>query len=86
MLSSAAVSDGIVYIGSLDGKIYALNASDGKLVWSFTTGGQVASSPAVSGGEVYVGSSDGKVYALNASDGKQYGILSRVARFTLPLC
>ena len=34
------VSDGIVYIGSLDDNIYALNASDGKLVWNLLTGRQ----------------------------------------------
>ena len=62
---------GLIYVGSGDRKVYALQASDGKLAWSFLTGGQVASSPAVSGGAVYVGSYDGDVYALNAQNGKE---------------
>ena len=56
-------------MGSLDGKVYALNAATGALVWSYTTGDEVSSSPAVAGGVVYVGSLDGKVYALNAATG-----------------
>ena len=63
------MADGIVYVGSGDGRVYALNASDSSVVWYYTTGGDVASSPAVADGMVFVGSHDGKVYALNASDG-----------------
>ena len=58
-----------VYVGSWDGKLYALNADDGELSWSFATGGKVDSSPTVADGLVYVGSHNGKVYALNASTG-----------------
>ena len=49
--------------------MYALNASTGALLWSYTTGRQCESSPAVANGVVYVGSDDGNVYALNASTG-----------------
>src|SRR5208283_5840006 len=59
----------IVYVGSGDNKVYALDASNGKVIWNYTTGGEVASSPAVADGIVYVGSYDGKVYALNAMTG-----------------
>ena len=67
--SSPAVADGKVYIGSWDNKTYALNASTGTLVWSYTTGGSVLSSPAVADGKVFVGSYDKNIYALNASTG-----------------
>jgi outer membrane protein assembly factor BamB len=67
--SSPAISDGIVFVGSDDYKVYALNASTGALKWNYTTGGSVYSSPAVANGIVYVGSLDYKVYALNASTG-----------------
>jgi outer membrane protein assembly factor BamB len=49
--------------------VYALNASTGAKLWSYTTGFEVTSSPAVAKGVVYVGSYDGYVYALNASTG-----------------
>jgi outer membrane protein assembly factor BamB len=67
--SSPAVLNGVVFIGSYDGKVYALGASNGTFLWSYTTGGSVSSSPAVLGGVVFVGSHDGKVYALNATTG-----------------
>ena len=56
-------------MGSGDNKVYALDASNGKFLWSYTTGGEVASSPAVADGVVYVGSYDGNVYALDAVTG-----------------
>jgi outer membrane protein assembly factor BamB len=67
---SPAVAKGVVYVGSLDHNVYALNASTGALLWSYTTGGPVGiSSPAVANGVVYVGSIDRNVYALNAKTG-----------------
>ncbi|MFE7236313.1 PQQ-binding-like beta-propeller repeat protein [Streptomyces sp. NPDC057596] len=70
-LSSPAVVAGTVYIGSGDGKIYALDAATGTKKWTYTTGGSVYSSPAVDGGTVYVGSWDHKVYALDATTGSR---------------
>src|SRR5665647_1655342 len=66
--SSPAISNGMVYVGSYDGNVYALNAADGTKVWSYVTGG-TASSPAVANGLVYIGGTDGYIYALNAADG-----------------
>jgi outer membrane protein assembly factor BamB len=68
-VDSPVVSGGLVYIGSLDDNVYALNASDGSLVWKYKTGGNVLSPAAVADGKVYVGSEDNKVYALNATTG-----------------
>jgi outer membrane protein assembly factor BamB len=67
--SSPAVANGVMYVGSVEGVVYALNASTGAKLWSFATGGEVESSPAIANGVVYVGSDDGNVYALNASSG-----------------
>src|ERR1700722_6374969 len=38
-------------------------------LWSFQTGGPVASTPTVAGGTAYFGSWDGYEYAVNASTG-----------------
>ena len=67
--SSPAVANGVVYVGSFDFNVYALNASSGVKLWSYTTGNKVESSPTVASGVVYVGSWDNNVYALNASTG-----------------
>src|SRR5208283_1055983 len=39
--SSPAVANGVVYVGSGNGNVYALKASTGALLWSYKTGGQV---------------------------------------------
>lgn len=68
-LSSPAVSDGIVYVGSGDHFVYALDAATGALRWKFATGNVVHASPAVSNGTVYIGSWDRYMYALDAKSG-----------------
>ena len=68
-LSSPAVSNGIVYFGSGDSHVYALDARTGALKWKFKTGDVVHSSPAVVGGTVYIGGWDTFFYALDAATG-----------------
>jgi outer membrane protein assembly factor BamB len=70
VVSSPAIVDGRLYVGSSDHNIYCLNTSTGTTIWSFITGSYVQSDPAVSDGRVYVGS-DYSVYCLNASTGNQ---------------
>jgi len=67
--SSPAVANGRVFVGSLDHKVYCLNATTGKQLWNYTTGLGVLSSPAVADGHLFVGSDDHKVYCLNATTG-----------------
>jgi len=62
--SSPAVANGVVYVGSVDHKVYARNAKTGALLWSYTTGTVEYSSPAVSNGVVYLGSYDHNLYAF----------------------
>lgn len=66
---SPAVVNGVVYAGSSDSNVYALNAATGSLLWKYTTGGAIFNSPAVTGGAVYIGDSGGDLYALNAKTG-----------------
>lgn len=68
--SSPAVVRGVVYIGSDDGNVYAINATTGEEEWAFQTDGAVVSSPAVLRNVVYVGSDDRHVYALHAETGE----------------
>ncbi len=66
ILSSPAIgSDGTIYVGSYDKKLYAIN-KDGTLKWSYATGSYIESSPAIGiDGTIYVGSYDHKLYAIN---------------------
>ncbi len=54
--SSPAVVNGVVYVGSQDDNLYALNANTGTKLWSFATGAWTAVAP--------------NLYALNASTGE----------------
>ncbi|MTH45867.1 outer membrane protein assembly factor BamB [Intestinirhabdus alba] len=74
-----ALADGVVYAADRAGVVKALDASDGKEIWSTNLGekgGWFSRSPAllsggvtVAGGHVYIGSEKAQVYALSTSDG-----------------
>jgi outer membrane protein assembly factor BamB len=73
--STAAVVYGRVFLGNTDGRIYAYDASTGRLDWAVQTGAYVYASPAVTnapglGPTLYLGSYDGTFYALNARSGQ----------------
>jgi len=71
--SSPAVVDGKLYIGSDDGKFYALDAATGKEKWSYsTTGGVFFHSPMVAGGLLIcaAGDYDRSINALSLADGR----------------
>lgn len=67
--SSPTVVDGVVYFGSRDHNLYAIDAVTGEERWVFQTGSWVESSPVVVNGVVYFGSNDGNLYAVNAVTG-----------------
>jgi outer membrane protein assembly factor BamB len=72
--STAAVVYGRVFLGNTDGRVYAYDASTGKLDWAVQTGAYVYSSAAVTnapglGPTIYLGSYSGTFYALNARSG-----------------
>lgn len=68
-LSSPVVADGVVYFGSGDGHVYAVDAASGRLRWKHRTADVVHASPALADGMVFVGSWDGGLYALDAASG-----------------
>jgi eukaryotic-like serine/threonine-protein kinase len=70
VLSSPAISGGVLYIGSSDHFLYALDAGTGALKWKFETAGRITSSPAVSEGLVFFDSFDSIFYAVDAGTGK----------------
>jgi outer membrane protein assembly factor BamB len=67
--SSPGFGAGTVFIGDLGGWINALNASDGRKLWAFKTGGEIKSSPVVIGDRVLIGSYDEHLYCLSARNG-----------------
>jgi outer membrane protein assembly factor BamB len=67
---TAAIVDGVVYVGDVDGTYYALKLENGEPIWSrkFEDSGFVAGS-AVIGGRIYCVDFNGMVRCLNAADG-----------------
>jgi len=69
--STAAIADGVVYVGSMDGSLYAIDLATGALRWQYQTKSQVGeSSPLVHGGLVYIGDLDGVIHAVDVPTGK----------------
>jgi hypothetical protein len=82
--STPAIADGMVFVGTVQGRLHALALKDGSSRWKFDTEGtkldsakfgydrrSIQSSPAVANGVVYFGARDGWVYAIGANDGKE---------------
>lgn len=67
--SPSIASDGTIYFGSIDGRLYAVNP-DGTAKWAFQVGNEITASPAIGNdGTIYIGSRDKKMYAIT-SEGK----------------
>jgi outer membrane protein assembly factor BamB len=74
------ISDGVVYIGSWDGKMYALRERDGSLLWNFNAGTLrvdacdttygIDSTAALSNGKLYFGTGLAQLISLNAANGQ----------------
>jgi len=68
--SSPAAADGLVVIGSRDGKVHAVRTATATAAWTFDAKSDVDSSPAVASGRVYVGAVNGRLYVLSLTDGR----------------
>jgi outer membrane protein assembly factor BamB len=67
--AAPVIKDGVLYVGNLDGYLYAVNIADGSLKWRFKAGEGITSTAWVEGGVVYFGSKDDHVYAIDAATG-----------------
>ena len=63
--------DGVIYAASPDGEIFAVNASDGDMVWEEDLERDLAGGVGVGGGMVLVDDLEGRVIALDAASGAQ---------------
>ncbi len=68
--SSPTVVNGVVYFGSHDHRLYALDAVSGEGKRASRTNDKVFTSPAVANGIVYFGSHDRNLYAVDADSGQ----------------
>lgn len=71
VFSSPVVAGNLLYEGSNDSCLYAIDKNTGQIQWKFRTGGAVSSTPAIDGRSVYFVSFDGNMYSLDARSGSE---------------
>jgi outer membrane protein assembly factor BamB len=59
--SSPAVAGGRAYVGSNDGRLYALDLASGKVVWEHDEKAALSASPALASGRIVIGSTEGRL-------------------------
>jgi outer membrane protein assembly factor BamB len=64
------VSDGLAFMGTYDGAMYAWDADTGEERWILRTGRPIGHSPTVANGVLYFGSMNRKLYAVEARSAK----------------
>lgn len=69
--STAAINNGTVYIGDLDGKLFAFDLETGEVKWEFQADIGFVAAPAFYEGRIYIGNLDGYFFCINADDGKE---------------
>lgn len=69
--ASPVIVDGTLYVGSYDGRLYAISIETGDVLWQYQTGDRIDGSPAVANGTVFFGSFDRNIYALDAETGEE---------------
>jgi outer membrane protein assembly factor BamB len=67
-----ALKDGILYVGSYDRHLYAVDAANGETRWrSSSADNWFWTEPVIDGDTIFAGNMDGSVYALDLSNGTQ---------------
>jgi hypothetical protein len=65
------VADGLVFVATHGGNVYALKAETGEPVWRYSAGSPILHSPSVAGGKLYVASSRGLLAEIDAATGRE---------------
>jgi outer membrane protein assembly factor BamB len=68
--SSPLLRNGVLYVGTWNNDVIALDAKNGRLKWRFQADDQVNTSAAYWKGRIYIASDGGTIYALNAGSGR----------------
>ena len=70
MWAGPTYAGGRLYVGTLAGTVYALDAKSGAKLWEFRAGGALRSRPTCAKGDVFVAADDGVLYRLASATGK----------------
>ncbi len=84
--ATAAISEGVIFVGSTDGVFYAINLEGGKEIWRFQTAGKIYNGAAVDQNHVVFGSTDHQIYCLEKGTGaKTWSFAATTVVSTSPL-
>lgn len=73
--------EGVIYIPSRDGFIYAISGTTGSSLWRFPTGEPIIEPAALVGDDIYVPTQLGGLYCLDAATGQEKWWAPRVVQF-----
>ena len=76
------VNGDLVVVGTLEGMVYGLAASDGAERWNAQLSSEVIAPPAIGGGLVAARTNDGRVFGLDERDGKRLWVFDHA---TVPI-
>jgi outer membrane protein assembly factor BamB len=65
------LADGVIFVGSGDKALHAVNAVTGQRVWRFETQGKIRTDAVIDGQRIIVGSFDNYVYEVDRQSGKE---------------
>jgi len=69
-VGSPVVGASMVYVAAESGAVYALDRSDGHLVWKFMADAKITESPSIAGQTLYVGDAEGGLYGIDTLTGE----------------
>ncbi len=68
-LGAPGYANGMVFVGTVEGNMFGINAGDGSIVWKHKAGKGIYPSPATDDTNVYTGSHNGHYYAFDQKTG-----------------
>lgn len=68
--STPAVADGVAFVGSTDGSLYALDLERGTPRWTYDAGAPISSSPQIDGSDVLVRDRAGTLHVVDRASGE----------------
>ncbi|MBK8283973.1 MAG: outer membrane protein assembly factor BamB [Ahniella sp.] len=75
--AGAAANEQLVVAGTLNGRVFAYDASTGADLWEARVSSEVLAAPVIADGLVIVRCNDGRMFGLDASDGSRKWVFDR---------
>jgi outer membrane protein assembly factor BamB len=73
VVADPVISNNMILVATVDGKLHSVDASTGKILWTFTNGisyNSIWGSPVVTADAIYFGNENGDVFAVSPETGK----------------